>query len=715
MSDEKPVEPADRYQPIEARIARLLNRDVGVKASYSELRNFHSVICNDLKAAIVKKLGKILTALQAVNTENLKLRFQKKEAHQLEVEGNLNKQLEALPDVSPQNMQTLFLAVRELLPVLLKLQGQRAAALKAEKKDKKIKGLESELRVIEWLTLQLYHLYDAMMHYGFFETYCLALIRARYNRDDIRELTREIHTVFKEAFKIAKNEELEVNHLRLIGLVTQRLIVRLGIYEACDLQTVYSRILKGLPRQLVQQFNSRYFARRREAGKNVEELKKTAEYQTMTKKFLTLKLKKFYDLMRAYQTMVGRLFALDDKLGQDFATLLKVILDKTYVQERIRAIDTLQASLNEKLPWFYRYTHSLPQNEDLSKNSLETLFSFSMHYYTNVLKDTYTPLSSQEMAAVYLKQQKPAKESMLSPDELKLLAGESFKREEAVLKVFFDGILSLSRGETDEKPIMEALMTAIGAEYDRGRKDEMRTKTLNRLLAAISPEEIQLLVGTLESLPPDRERVGTPLGRLYVELAEKYPPYLKRAVSHAEKIDPTDSGLEKLRKSATGKYQQLLAKATEPQAGVPTPVEILKQKQTEEQTAVKAVKESNLTLANYLITQLIAHWKMESAKTVTSHCLVNRERIAPAVKFRELDRYEMKLVKSHFSGEQLGELEKHYKTLTEAIGPSYLKHPKPHFKLEYLLLFLGKQLIQEFRNPAKSYPRLFERMTALSR
>ncbi|MCP4755712.1 MAG: hypothetical protein GY866_33020 [Proteobacteria bacterium] len=714
MNDEIPGGKSEKFQNIENRITHLTTRDTGVKTSYSELRNFHPIICNDVKMAICKRLSVTMTELEAVNGEYLKTKFSKKEHLLAGIAEELNQQMQHPPDVNPQNTQALFAFLRELSPIFIRLKAQTVKEATSEKKEKRIKQLEAPLKTIDRLSLHLNCIYMALVQCSHFERYLLVLIRAKYNKDDVKELIKDIHDTFKETFKVAKKEILDIDSLRIIDLMTMRIVIRLGIYECCTMNGTYLKILNGLPRQIVQQFNTRYQARRREADKPADDLKSDPKYMEMTKKFLNVKLKKFYTLLRVYQLNMGRLFTLDETIREDFREFVEEFAITSNPKETKNMIADLQSDLNRKIGVYFKIFVSLPKNDDLKKNSINRLNSLLLNFYHGVLKDTFSPPASMELAIKYIKQVKPPKELMFNSTELNYLNNNHFKRDENILKIYFEGILNLATGEEDENEVIKPLLKAIELDYVRSKKLELRQKALDKFIDVISPDEIDFLVNTLETLPTNKVRIGTNLGKFYLEITEKYLGYLKRKINQAVKIEPTDQETEKLRKTVTEKFDKLLLKVVGPQVDKPSSAEVLKKTEEEEQAYLKATGIRDEMLAQYNIGNMIAYWKTETVKSVIDLCRGSQEKPNLPAKYRELDKNEIKIINAHFTSEYLGEMEKHYKVLSENIGQNYLMFPKPYFKIEFILLFAAKHVLVELRNPAKAYPRVHERINSIS-
>ncbi|MFH2129027.1 MAG: hypothetical protein ABIK68_01525 [bacterium] len=714
MGEEASLESSEKFQEVEARLNHILNQGEGVKTAYGELRNFYTIIGNDIKGAISRRLSRLMLEVNNFHDTYIRGKTPKKDLQLAVIERGFTKQLQDAPDINPQNTQALFQFLRELLPLFIQVKAHNARALKIEKKNKKIDLLKNQIHMADLLSRDVHTLYGALLYYAYFDQYALALIRSKVNRDDIKELVRDVHTVIRQSFKTEKNQVLDIRNLRAINLMTMRIRIRLGIYDVCRLHLTYTTILKSLPRQLVQQFNIRYFARRRDSGTSIDQLKETTEYKVMTKKFITLKLGKFYNLMRLYQVNMNRLFLIEDRIQKNFAAYIEKTEDKNGIDERPALLETLQSDLNDATARYLHILSGMPRNEDLKKNSIRTLFSMMINFYYNVLKDTYTPLTCREIAIRSMKQIKPPKEQMLTSTELMFLDNDLFKRDKVVLKAFFQGILSLVSGEEDEMAVIEPLMKAIGEDHRRGKKADMRQKTIDRFVDAISPAELDLLVQIFEIIPRDQERISSDLGKIYLETAEQYPASLKQKLIRSEKVEPTDNEHEKLRKIVTEKYDQLMSKTMEYHTGRPSLLEYLKKTQEEEQAYTKTEAARVELVANYNISNLITRWKSETDKTVIGLCLGSGEMIRPVEKVREFSRSEIRIMTEHFNSEHLGEIEKYYKTLNENIGQDYLKAGKPYMKIEYILLYAAKNLLGEFRNPARTYPRLHERVSAIS-
>lgn len=713
MGEEASVEKKDQFLIVEERINHILSKDKGTKTSYSELRNFYSIVGNDIKGAITKRLARLMIEVLNFNNTYVVGKSSKKDHVGTSIENKFNDLLSKIPDINPQNTQAIFQFLREILPVFMQIKAHRAKSIKKEKKPRKIKQLESQLHIADHLGRDVYNIYGALLHYAYFDQYTMALIRSNVNKDSIKELIKDIQTIIKQSFKTSKNEILDIRNLTLISLMTLRIRIRLGVYESCELFTTFQKILKRLPRQLVQQFNTRYFARRRDS-KKIDELKNTDEYKGMTKKFITLKLEKFYNLMRLYQINVNRLFIIEDRTQKGFTDFLQKIEGVIPINEKTALLDGLHERLNDGIGKYLQISAGLPKNEDLKKNSIKTLFSFVISYYYNVLKDTYAPATCREIAVRSMKMTNPTKEQMLNSKELTFLESDLFKRDAKVLNPFFQGIISLVMGEDDERVVVEPVMTALDVDYRRGNKKEMREKTIDQFVEAISLAELDLLEQIFDVVPCDRERMSSNLGKIYLETAEKYPASLKQRINRIERIQPTDSEIEKLRKAVTDKYYRILLKAVEFHSDRPSPAQYLKKTQEEEQAFINAAKVQEEMHAVYNISYLITHWKSETDKTVIGLCLGSGEKTQPPEKFRDFSRSEVSTIKDYFNGEHLGEVDKHYKTLVENIGPNYLKAPRYYSKIEYMLLYSAKHQLAEFRNPGKSYPRLHERLSAVS-
>ncbi len=714
MGEEASVEKKDKFLKVEERMNHIMNLDDGVKTTYSELRNFYSIVGNDVKGAIAKRLARLMMEVMNFHNTYINGKTPKKDHVLAAIEQKFNDLLSNIPDINPQNTQAIFQFLREILPVFMQIKAHGAKSIKNEKKPKKKKQQENQLHIADHLGRDVYRIHSALLHFAYFDQYALVLIRSKVNKDSIKELIKDIQTIIKQSFKTSKNEILDIRNLRVISLMTLRIKIRLGVFESCQLFSTYNKILKGLPRQLVQQFNTRYFALRRDSAENIEELKDSDEYKGMTKKFITLKLKKFYNLMRTYQINVNRLFIIEDRIQKGFEEFIDKIEGVIPINEKTALLEGLQESLNDGVNKYLKISAGLPKNEDLKKNSIKTLFSLIVSYYNNVLKDTYTPASCRDIAIRSMKLINPPKEQMLNSQELAFLEGNLFKREETILRPFFQGIVSLIAGEEEEQAVVEPLMTALEVDYRRGKKRDMRDQTIDKFAAAISPTELDLLVQALDVVPRDRERVSSPLGKLYFEVVDKYPTILKKRVNQLERIEPTDSEKEKRRKTVTDKYYRLLLKSLDYHTDKPSTSEYLKKTQEEELANSKAEKVLEEMHAIYNISYLISHWKSESDKSVIGMCLGTGAMTQPPAKFRDFGRSEVSKMKDYFNGEHLGEVEKHYKVLVENIGPDYLKAPKPYSKIEYMVLFSAKLLLVEFRNPAKSYPRLHERLGAIS-
>lgn len=700
----------EKFARVEERMNHLLNREEGIKTNYSELRNFYSIMGNDVKGAITKRLSKTMMDVRNFNDTYIKGKSPKKDKLLVAIERDFNEQLESMPDINPQNTAALYQYLRELMPIFIQIKAHTAKRIKGEKKAKKQKQHETLLKAADRLSGEVHDLFSALLHLSYFDQYTLRLIRAKANRDVTRDLVRDIHAVVKQTFKTGKNEHLDIVNLRVIDMMTTRIRIRLTIYEACALFGTYNRILKSLPRQLVQQFNTRYFARRRDSSRSIEELKDSAEYKGMTKKFITLKLKKYYNLLRLYQLNVNRLFLIEDRIQESFTAFLEKTENNSQSSEKRQLLEKLQADLDDGINKSLKLCAGLPRSEDLKKNSIRTLYGYVVSFYYNVLKDTYTPLSCRDIAVRLMKQVKPPKDMMLNATELKFLDSDGFKRDEPLLSIFFQGIISLITGEEDEMALITPLMEALGENTKRERKSDLRQKTINKLASVVSPAEFDLLIQIFDIVPRDQERINTDLGKLLLEIAEKYPAHLKWLISRAEKVEPTDSEKEKARKIVTEKFDRLLLKSVEYRSERPSPVEYLKKVQEEEATAVKENQEAEEMLAGYNISSLITHWKNETETTVAGLILGTDEKSRQPGSFRELSRSEISMIDAYFNSEHLGEIEKQYKTLNENIGETYLKAKRPYSKTEYVLLYAARRQLMEFRNPTKTFPRLHERL-----
>ncbi|NQU65948.1 MAG: hypothetical protein HQ517_16930 [SAR324 cluster bacterium] len=714
MGEEASFMKNDKFLRVEERMKHILNKDEGVSTTYSELRNLYSGLGNDIKGAITKRLSKLMSDVLKFNTTYIKGKTPKKDQVLSLIEQDFNQHLKKAPDINSGNTKEIFQFLKELSPLFIQIKAYNAKAVKNEKKVKKVHQLESQLHIADLLSLDIYSIYNALLHYAYFDQYAQSLIRSKVSKDSIKEVINDIHTVIKKSVKTGKNEVLDIRNLKVIGLMALRIKIRLGVYEACELFPNYEKILKSLPRQLVQQFNRRYFALRRESAKNVEELKNSDEYKGMTKKFITLKLKKFYNLLRLFQINVNRLFIIDDQIQADFSGFIEKLDELVPLNEKTASLEALQESLNDGVNKYLMISTGLPKNEDLKRNSIKTLFSLLLSFYYNILKDTYTPLTCREIAVRTMKLIKPSKEQMLNSHELEFLESDIYKRDEKILNLFFQGIICLITGEEEEKAVVEPVMAVLEIDYRSGKKIDMHDKTVNGFIKAICPAELDLLAQTFDIIPHDQERIASELGKLYLETVEKYPANLKQKVNRLEKVEPTDSEKEKLRKIVTDKYDRLLLKTTEFQSDTPSTLETLKKAREEEQAFRKAELELEEMHANYNISSLIAHWKSETDKIVISMCLGSSEKAHPAEQFREFNRSEISTIKNYFTAEHLGEIEKHYKTLAENVGEDYLKATKHYSKFEYIILYLAKSILVEYRNPAKSYPRVHQRLGATS-
>ncbi len=373
MGEEASVDKNDKFLKVEERINHIMNLDDGVKTTYSELRNFYSIVGNDIKGAIAKRLARLMMEVMNFHNTYINGKTPKKDHVLASIEQKFNDLLSNIPDINPQNTQAIFQFLREILPVFMQIKAHGAKSIKSEKKPKKKKQLENQLHIADYLGRDVYSIHSALLHYAYLDQYALVFIRSKVNKDNIRELIKDIQKVIKQSFKTSKNEILDIRNLRVIGLMTLRIKIRLGVYESCQLFSTYNKILKGLPRQLVQQFNTRYFALRRDSAENIEELKESDEYKGMTKKFITLKLKKFYNLMRTYQINVNRLFIIEDRIQKGFTDFIDKIEGVIPISEKTALLDGLQESLNDGVNKYLKISAGLPNNADLKNNSMKTL------------------------------------------------------------------------------------------------------------------------------------------------------------------------------------------------------------------------------------------------------------------------------------------------------------------------------------------------------
>jgi len=714
MSDAASFENNEKFAEVEARISSILNRDDGIKTNYSELRNFYSIICNDVKGAISKRLSKLMQEVNNFNTTYIKGKTPKKDKLLADIEVSFGDHLESMPDINPQNTAAQYQFLRELMPLFIQIKSHTAKLIKAEKKAKKQKQQETLLDIADHLSRDVHEIFSVLLHFSYFDQYTLSLIRSKSNRDCTKALVVDIHAVIKQTFKIGKNEILDIRNFKAVELMTLVIRIRLGIYEACELFSTYQKVMKSLPRQLVQQFNARYLALRRDSSSSIEELKETAEYKDMTKKFITLKLKKYYNLLRLYQVNVNRLFILEDRLQKGLKSYLEKTETNSEPGEKAQLLGTIQAELYSATGAYLKIDSGLPRNEDLKKNSIRTLYSFMISYYYNVLKDTYIPPTCRDIAIRSMKLVKPPKEMQLNPTELNFLDSSGFKRNEQILEAFFQGILALVSGEEEDDVLVDSIMKILGEDTRRARKSDVRAKSINSIVSEISPVEFDMLIQIFDTIPRDKERVATNLGKVFLEIADGYAAYLKQQINRCEKVEPTDPEKEKIRKIVTDKYYRLLLKTVEYKSEKPSPVEYLKKVQEEEQNVTIEEKEAAEMLATYNTGSLITHWKNETEKTVVGFILDEGGGGQKQVRHREFSRCEVSWMNEFFNSEHLGEIEKHYKTLNENIGQHYLKAGRPYSKTEYILLYAAKRLLVEFKNPAKSYPRLHERLGAIS-
>lgn len=714
MAEETTTDDTNKFQQIESRVNQILTTDSGVKTNYSDLRNLYSVISNDIRATTAKKLEKTISWAKTIISENLKTRHPKKETSLYEVEGKLNELLDSAPDLNPQNTQEGFQYLRECLPHLAKSKANLAKRLATEKKEKKIRQLEAQLDNVHGISTQMYQLYNFLVHYSYFDQYLFLLIKAKFNKDDINSCVSVIHVVIKEIFKYPKDGDFDVNNYAIIDPLTRWIHLKLDLYTACDYQKTFSEILKRLPRLLVQQFNTRYFAKRRDATKNIVKLKESKEYKVMTKKFITLKLQKFYELLRAYTDHMGRLFAINDELIKQISVFADEMADKTNIGNRRFLIKEIETELDRKRSTFQKIVDSLPKNEDIRKNNIKVLNSYILNFYYNVLNDAYHPQSMQDLASYYMKKGAVSKELVLNPKELAFLSSSSFKRNEKILRLFYQGIMELVKGEQSERPVIKPVMLALNKEYNRNQKEEMWERTVNTFLKEISPDEINIFIDIMKSLPNDKERVNTPIGRLYQEIVEKYPNQAKKKVNQAEKIKPTDPPEVKIKKIVSEKLDRLILKEAGPKIGALPVTELLKNRKEEEIQTIKTEEERTEMMAAYYLSKLIANWKVETEKAIIDLCMGGASSSKMSPKSPGVSRHEMKYINEYFNSEYLIEIEKHLKILTESIGRDYLSNQKPYNKIEYAMLFATRNLMMDYENPAKSYPRTYERLTAIS-
>jgi len=713
METEAIQEPVDEYQKISARIADINAKDKDAKASYNELRTVYSVICNDIKAAIFKRLVTTVDDLKRWNRENVTPKFIKKDAYIQTIERSLNDFLEETPDLNPQNMQSTMYFLRDLFPILIRLKARHANNMKLEKKAKKVRVQQNIIYNINHISMELHALSNVLTEYQYFENFALTLIRVRYNKDDINRLIREIQGVVKQLLKTTKNEILDINKFRVIDHLTLRIIIRLSIYEYSGLYTTFEKMMKRLPGQLIKQFNVRYAARKRDKQEVADDVKKSDAYLNITKKFVNLKLEKFHELQNAYLLNMGKLFQADLQISAEFNNMLGRLEGIRNPDTRMQIIDKFHDSVIVKLDTHNKIVKSPTKDEEYANISLKSQFVTLVNYYYNILKDILTPQNWRDLGIKYTKMLKPQKDMLLNGTELKLLGHKIFTRNDDVLKIFLEGILALVLGKDEEKNIIDLLLAAIGVESRKMRSEDMRHRTIQEFVDAVSPEEINVLMEMLEILPPDRQRLGTQLGAMYMDVAQKYPDSIKWKLDHAEKIQPTDSDIEKLKKTTNEKLNSLFFKAVGHQTERPAPITVLQSKLEEERTYLDSMDTQTDLAVKHEVNSLLAFWRFETDKSVVDFCLGNANKIVPSVNTKKLNKADLRKISNKFNSDYLTEIEKHYKTLNESIGNEYLKSKQPYFQLEHILLFASKALLMGFRSPEKSYPRLYERMTAI--
>ena len=713
METESSQTSEEAYQKIEARIEEINTKDGGVKASYNDLRTIYSVICNDIKSAIFKRLTVTVNDLRRFHLENLAPKLIKKDAYIQQVERSLADLLENTPDLNPQNFESVIYFLRDAFPILIRLKARHANNLKLEKKAKRIQAQKNVIFNINHLSLELHSLSNALTDYQFFENFILMLIRSRYNKDDINKLVREIQGITRQLIKTVKNELLDINKLKVIDHLTLRIILRLNTYEYCGLYKIFSNILKNLPAQLVQQFNVRYAARKRDKQEVTDDVKKSDAYLNITKKFVNLKLEKFYELRNAYQLNLGKLFQLDMQMGAEFTNMLSRMEGIRNPETRLQIIHKFHDGITTKFDLHHKVVSSSTKDEEYTNLSLKNQFTVAVNYYYNILSDILAPQTWRELGIKYTKQYKPIKEMLLNGTELKLLAHQIFSRNNEVLQIFLKGMKSLILGKDEDKKVIDDLFEAIKVESRSLRTDDMRHRTVQEFVDAISPEEVDILIEILEVLPTDRSRLGTQLGSLLMDVVQKYPDSLKWKLDHVEKVQPTDSNIEKLKKTTWEKLYSVLYKAIGHQSGRPVPITILQSKLEEERNYLKAMASQNEFKLRYEVNTLLALWRYETDKAAVDFCLGNANKIVLPINTRTLNKADLKIISNSFNSDYLSEIEKHYKTLNESIGTEYLKNKRPYFKLEHIILFASKSLLMGFRSPEKSYPRLYERMTAV--
>ena len=139
MEPEVSDAPVDESQKIDARITAINVIDSTVKASYNELRTMYSVICNDIKAAIFKRLALTVADLRRLAAESFSPKSIKKDAYLQQVVKSLQDLLEGTPDLNPQNLEATIYFVRDVVPILIRLKARYTKNLKLEKKVKKIR------------------------------------------------------------------------------------------------------------------------------------------------------------------------------------------------------------------------------------------------------------------------------------------------------------------------------------------------------------------------------------------------------------------------------------------------------------------------------------------------------------------------------------------------------------------------------------------------
>ena len=713
MEPEVSDAPVDESQKIDARITAINVIDSTVKASYNELRTMYSVICNDIKAAIFKRLALTVADLRRLAAESFSPKSIKKDAYLQQVVKSLQDLLEGTPDLNPQNLEATIYFVRDVVPILIRLKARYTKNLKLEKKVKKIREQQNLVFNLNHVCMELHTLSNILNDYQYFDNFALTLIRGRYNKDDINKVIREIQEIVKKFLRTGKNEIIDINKLRLVNHLTIRIIIRLSIYEFSGLYMTFSRILKGLPGQLVQQFNVRYAARKRDKQEVTAEVKKSEAYLNITKKFVTLKLEKFYELQNAYQLNMSKLFQLDKQTNAEFDNLLLRMEGIRNPDTRQQMIDKFHDSIIDKLDIHNWIVKAPGKDEDYTNLSLRNQFAALISYYYNVLKDIVAPQKQRDLVVKYVKQLKPPRDLYPTGNELKLLAHQTFARREDLLKIYLDGILDLVVGKENDDELIESLLEAIKVETRSMRSEDMKQRTIQEFVEIVTPAELDLLLQIFGVLPTDRKRLGTALGSVYMEVVQKYPDYIKRKIDRLEKIQPTDSDIEKLKKSTTEKVDRLFFKAVGHQSEKPAPITVLQSKLEEEKNNLEAVENQYDLVLRHEVNSLLGFWSLETDRSVVDFCLGNANKVFPTTKINKMNKVDLKNISSKFNSDYLQEIEKHYKTLNESIGTDYLKHKKPYFSLEHILLFASRTLLMGFRAPEKTYPRLYERMSAV--